>query len=452
MLRARLAPLALASVAAAGCAEDPSFQVRWRLHPFTDEEVTSKDAEPLVSVDQCTELGIGHVRLTTRDGAGTVVDERQFACFPRAFSDPEALMPGPQVGPGNYSVTLTALGRRDVPFCADEPVVEADTDTDGEGFVPECSEVIAADAQEVVVRETGEGKPVPGFVIVGAPECSDGVDNDRDGFTDLADPSCDGDRRGVEVGTSAGAQIIVRPELMSGNPSAYCAGMGIAEIELDIAGPTATKRRFPCTTTSQTFSESLDPGDYQLAVTGIGYDGKPIAVPTLDPAVASFNLVPEGFRSLDVVADFTIASFLAPIEAGFSFSLAYIAAPGDMALTTCTPGQGNLVLDRARITVLDADLQVVPTATLRDGANPPIVLDGVTTVACEELGKIRDVQPLVWDDAPMAHEELYLRVEAFAAGSDTPCFGNPDDPALAAPNASLALKLPRLSDQGACAD
>ena len=93
----------------------------------------------------------------------------------------------------------------------------------------------------------------------------------------------------------------------------------------------------------------------------------------------------------------------------------------------------------------------MPTATLRDGANPPIPLDGVTTISCEALGQLRDIQPLVWDDAPMGHEELYLRVEAFAAGSDTPCFGNPDDPARAAPNASLALKLPRLSDQGACA-
>jgi len=451
MLRARLAPLALASVAAAGCAEDPSFVVRWRLHPFTDAEVTSDDAAPLVSVDQCTEFGISRMRLTTRDGGGGIVDERDFACFPRSFADPDAFVPGPDVGPGTYSVTLTALGRRDVPFCADEPVVEADTDT-GEGFVPMCSEVIAAHALEVAVRETGEGKQVPDFVVVAAPECSDGVDNDRDGFTDLSDPSCAGDRRGVEVGDSAGTQIVVRPRLMSGNPSAYCIGLGIAHIELDIAGPTAIKRRFPCTTTAQTFTEGLEPGDYHLSVTGIGYDGEPIAVPTLDPELTDFTLVPEGFRSVDLVTDFTIASFLEPIEAGFSFTLRYVAAPDELAATTCTPGDGNLVLDRARITVLDADLQVVPTATLRDGANPPIVLDGVNTVACTDLVKLRDIQPLVWDDQPMTHEELYLRVEAFPVGSDTPCFGNADDPALAAPNASLGLKLPRLSDQGACAD
>jgi hypothetical protein len=451
MLRARLAPaIALASVVAAGaCAEDPSFSVRWKLHPFTEDELVSADVTPLVSVDQCTELGISRMQITTRDGAGTIVDEREYPCFPRGFEAKDAVAPGPEVGPGEYSVTLTALGRREIPFCADEPVEEVDT---GEDFISTCDEVIAFDAAQVVVRETGEGQRLTDFVIVGAPQCSDGIDNDRDGFTDLSDPSCAGDRRGVEVGGSAGAQILVRPRLMGGNPNAYCLGLGIAQIELDIAGPTAVKRRFLCTTTAQTFNEQLQPGDYTLTVTGIGYDGAVVATPELDPEVRSFTLVPEGLQAVDLVADFSIASFAAPIEAGFSFSLRYVSAPGELPITTCTPGQGDLVLDRAVITVLDAGLNVVPMAALADGANPAIVLDGVNSVPCEDLGKLRDIQPLVWDDAPMAHEELYLRVDAFPAGSDTACFGNPDAPEPAAPNGSLALKLPRLSDQGDCAD
>ena len=60
-------------------------------------------------------------------------------------------------------------------------------------------------------------------------------------------------------------------------------------------------------------------------------------------------------------------------------------------------------------------------------------------------------KPLVWDDAPMAHEELYLRVEGLAPDSDVACYGNGDEPALAAPNASLGLALPRLAFDGACA-
>lgn len=446
MLRARLAPLALATVAAAGCAEDPSFQVRWRLQPLDQAE--AGEAVELVSVNQCTELGISRIRVSTRDGGNALLDEREFPCFPAGFEDRDARAPGPEVGAGTYSVTVTALGRRDVQFCADEPSGVVDTDVSEVDTA--CKKVLASTAQDVVIGAAGEGKPLD-VVIVGAPQCSDGIDNDRDGYTDLADPSCAGDRAGLEVGDSAGAQLVVRPDLMSGNPSASCGGLGLTDIEVVIDGPTATKLRFPCTTTAQTFTQSLDPGDYTLSVAGLGANGKPLAVPALDADVTSFTLAPEGFQSVDLLADFTIASFLAPIEAGFSFSLALLSGPDELPFTTCTPEPG-LVIDRARITVLDADLQVVPTASLRDGQNPPIVLDGVTTVPCDVLGKIRDIEPLVWDDAPMAHEELYLRIEAYAAGSDVPCYGNGDDPTPAAPNASLAIELPRIAFDGACAE
>jgi hypothetical protein len=445
MLRARLAPLALASVAAAGCAEDPSFWVRWRLQSPVEAEVS--EAAELVSVDQCTELGISRIRISTRDGSNALVDEREFPCFPAGFEAPDARAPGPEVGAGSYSVTVTALGRRDVQFCADEPVEDVG-DTDGTEVDTSCKKVLASTAQDVVIQATGEGKQLPDFVIVGAPQCSDGIDNDRDGYTDLADPSCAGDRGGLEVGDSAGAQILVRPDLMSGNPNAYCVGLQLGEIELAIDGPTAKKIRFPCTTTVQTISEPLDPGDYTLSVTGLGANGKPLAVPMLDAEASAFTLAPDGFQSVDLIADFTIASFLAPIEAGFSFSLAFLSGPDELPLTTCEPEPG-LVLDRARITVLDADLQVVPTAALRDGQNPPLVLDGVATVPCEQLGKIRDIEPLVWDDAAPGHEALYLRIEAFAPGSDVPCYGNGEDPEPAAPNASLPVELARTSFDGA---
>lgn len=448
MLRARLAPaFALASVtAASACSESPSFTVRWRVHPYTDATPTIADTPALVSVEQCSQHGISKIRLTTVDAAGALVDEREFPCFPPQFADRDAVAPGPEVGPGTYGVTVTALGRREVQFCAD-PVADEDMSKPRT-----CEKVFASTAAEVVVREAGEGQKLPEFVIVAAPECSDGVDNDRDGYTDLADPSCDGDPLGVERGDNAGgAQIIVRPQLMSGNPSAYCEGLGLFELELEIAGPTAITRRFPCSTTSRTFTEDLEPGDYTLSIAGLGYDRQVIARPALDPDRSSFTLAPEGFRSVELPVDFTIASFEAPIEAGLTFTVAYVNAEGDKPVTTCTPGPGSLVLERSRITVLDADMNVVPTAALRDGANPPIVLDGVNTVPCEALSGLRTIEPLVWDDET-GFQELYLRVESFPPGSDTPCFGNGDAPAPAAPNASLALDLPRLSDEGACAD
>lgn len=443
MLRARLASVLVLALTGA-CTESPSFSVRWKLHPHTDAELQGADIDPLLSVKQCTELGISRMRVTTRDANGTIVDEREFQCFPRGFEDTSAVAPGPEVGPGDYTVTVTALGRRGVQFCAEQP-------DDGATFDPDC-DALASDAAEIKILETGEGQRHTDFLIVGVPQCRDGVDNDRDGYTDLADPSCAGDPEGVELSDAAAAQIIVRPRLMSGNPSATCFGLGFTDFELDIAGPSAGKRRFPCTTTAQTFTEDLDPGDYILSFTGLGAGDAVRAVAPIDPEISTFTLAPGGFRTVDMVADFTIASFNEPIEAGVEFSVAYVDEPGDLPRTTCTPGQGGLVLDQVAITVLDQDLQIIPTATFYNGDDPPIVLDGATTIPCEQLSALHYIEPLTWGDAAPAVQGLYLRVEAFPAGSTTACFGNPDDPAPASPNASLALALPRLSNQGDCAD
>lgn len=459
MLRARLAPVLLLALTG-GCSEDPSFSVRWRLHPYTETEPT--DAKPLISVDQCTELGISQIRVTTRNAVGDVVDEREFPCFPRGFDDEDAVAPGPAVGPGTYSVILTALGRRGIPFCNDPEEggtgddgttdTGTTTDTGGTDDVPACKEVVASDAKEVVVRETGENTRHDDFIIVGVPQCRDGVDNDRDGYSDLADPSCKGDRDGSEVGEGAGVQVIVRPQLMSGTASATCIGLGLRDIELAISGPMSLTRRFPCTTTAQTFTEDVVPGDYTLAVSGIGYDGAVIAAITLDPATAAFTLAPNDFRTIDLPADFTIASFDEKIEAGFAFSLEYAPSPDSFPVASCTPVEGGLILDRLAITLLDADQQLIPTATLANGDLPAIVLDGTTTIPCSELLKVRTVEPLTWDDIAPGYEAVSVRVEAFPGGSNTPCYGNTDAPTPAAPNASFVMTLPRLSDQGDCAD
>ncbi|MCY1004989.1 hypothetical protein OV079_05260 [Nannocystis pusilla] len=97
MLRARLAPLALATVAAAGCAEDPSFAVRWRLQPLDQVEVS--EAAELVSVDQCTELGISRIRVSTRDGGNALLDEREFPCFPAGSETLTPARRGPRSAP-----------------------------------------------------------------------------------------------------------------------------------------------------------------------------------------------------------------------------------------------------------------------------------------------------------------------------------------------------------------
>lgn len=449
MLRVRLAVVLALAAQAGACTEAPSFQVRWKLLAHRDAAVDPAAAPPLTSVAQCTELGISRVRVTTRlcdaeCGADSqVVDERDFLCFPLEFEDPDAHAPGPRVGPGRYTVTLAALGRRGINFC-DLP------DTDGDDDDASTCDVVASAAREVTIRETGEGQRIDDLVIVGVPECDDGVDNDLDGASDLADPSCRGDRGGSEFGDVSAAQVTVRPRLLGDNPNATCAGLGLRDIRLDLAGPTPLARLFDCTTTAQTISSDLAPGNYTVAITGVGFDGADRAIIQLPPELASFELFASDFRNLELDADFDIASFLEPIVAGFAVSLEVQTAPDAPPETSCNPGGGALALDRVRLTILDQDKNPVPTAALVDGGGA-IPLDGSQTVPCADFLKIRTVEPLVWDDAPMAYQALYVRAELLPVGAETPCFGNADAPAPAAPNASFPILLPRLSDQGACA-
>lgn len=452
MLRARLA-LVLAFAAQAGaCTEAPSFQVRWKLHAYTELPVDAKDAPKLISVAQCTEFGISKIRMTTRrcgatctDGPPEVVDEREFTCFPPGFEDPDAHAPGPEAGPGLYTVTLAALGRRGTNFCAIPEDTGGMTD---DVDAPGC-EVIASAAREVTIRETGEGQKIDDMVIVAVPQCDDGVDNDHDGATDLADPSCRGERGGSEFGDVSAAQLTVRARLLGDNPNATCAGLGLRSLKLALAGPTALERVFACTTTAQTITSDLMPGTYTVSVTGIGQNGAELATAGLAPEVSGFELYPSDFRTLDIAADFDIPSFHDPIVAGFSASFEVVPQPGEIAVTSCTPS-GKLVLDRVRLTILDQDMQPVPNAKLIDPASP---LDGVQTIPCKKnFTRALPVEPLTWGDAPMAYRALYVRAEVLPVGGDTPCFGNADAPAPAAPNVSFPITLPRLSDQGACAD
>lgn len=440
MPRSRLLPL-LALAAAAGCAEDPSFSVRWRLGR------SEASVEELTSVVQCTELGISRVRLTTRNDAGTVVDEREFACFLPEFEDRSALAPGPEVGPGTYAVTVTAIGHRGLPYTDPNATPAADS-TGGDADEPD---VIAFDAHEVTIQQTGENKKLTNFAIVGPTECDDGVDNDRDGSVDLADSSCRGTPAGSEFGDFSTAQVTVRPRLLGDNPHATCGGLGLEAMRIALAGPTPIERDFACGTTARTITEDLSPGTYTLSVTGTGAGGVDRAIPSLDPAIAVFDLKPAQFRVVDVAADFTIPSFLDEISAGFGFSLEYETGPDTLAVTSCEPAGPALVLERVRVVLLDEAMAPIPDATLYDG-DMPIPLDGATTVPCGEMLATRFVDPLTWDDVAPAHEAVYVQVEAFPAGSDTACWGNTDAPEPAAPNTSFSMLLRRLSTEGACAD
>lgn len=455
MHRARLA-LVLALAAHAGaCSETPSFYVRWRLLEYgalPDELPAPLDpasAPALTSVAQCTELGVSTVVVTTQLCGDTcaqasIVDTRSYPCFPDGFADPEAMAPGPAAGPGRYVVQLLAYGRRGNSLCIvpDPDDTGGATDLDEDGVT--C-EVLAGATREVTITKTGEEQHLDEFVLPGVPECRDGVDNDLDGATDLADPSCRGDRNGSEFGDVSGAQFTIRPRIFGDNPHATCAGLGVANLRLTVAGPTPLERTFPCSPTAQTVASDLAPGAYTLDVAGLSPSGTVVAAAAVPAEAASFELFQSDFRALDFVADLDIASFTDPITAGFTLSLEVLPN-----VTSCTPGPGPVTLDRVRMTVLDEAMQPVAANLVDPKGGPSIPLDGVQTIACADFLQARTVEPLVWDDAPNAHPAYAVRVEVLPVGGDTPCFGNAAAPEPVAPNASFSLLLPRLSDQGLC--
>ena len=439
----------LTAMQAGACAEDSSFLVRWKLGRDSD------DVTALRAVNQCTELGIVKIRVTTRDAAETIVDEREFTCFPPGFDDPDTFAPGPEVGPGTYTVQVTALSRLGHPFYAideggsstgDEGgsstgATDTGGSSGGEGQVapPEEREIVAFDTQEVVIAAAGEGQKVD-FKIVGVPECDDGVDNDHDGTTDLADISCRGSRLGIEKNDAAALQITLLPRLLGDNPHATCAGLGIRSFLVDVAGPTAVQRPLPCNDLSQTFSTDLAPGDYTLSLSALGFMNEPRATLSVPADVAAFSLAPSAFLSHVFPADVTIPSFNDPIEAGFGFSLAYELASGDFT-GDCDPD--GLLVDRVLVTLRDQDGAAIAAATLAEAPPlPAVVLDGAT-LPCDALKRTRWVVPLTWDDAPGEVREVSVAVEAFKAGSDVPCFSNTDAPEPAAPNVSFTIPLPR---------
>lgn len=460
MPRSRLLPL-LALAAAAGCTEDPSFRLRWQLGR------TAESFTELTSVAQCTELGISRVRVTTETNAQPpkLVDEREFACFPGEFADPEFFAPGPEVGPGEYLVTVLAIGHRGVPY-REPPVPEAST---GDGTTGDAGEttgestgstgettgettgepeperpIIAFARQEVTVRETGENRRLPEFQIVGPAECDDGVDNDRDGAADLADPSCRGSEAGSEFGDLASAQITVRPRLMSGFRYVDCDGLDIATIRVDLAGPTPVERTFACTTVARTFSENLASGVYTLTVTALDADGEVQAIPTLDPTKTSFELFPSGYRVVDLEADFTIASLKQPVEDGFRFSLDYETGPDSLPAQSCTPVPPTPVLATVEVVLLDEAMAPFD-ATLYSSMGPIPIGSDAPPLMCE--GKARYVEPFTW--GPGGRQAVYVTAQAFASDPNTACWGT-TDPVMTAPGADFAIPLQRLSTTGPC--
>ena len=436
MARAPLLLSVAALTLATACAEDSSFVLRWQVGR------SEADADAMLrSVRQCSELGLAFVRVVTVTDDGTEVDRREFPCFPDEFAEDDGAAPGPELAAGEYYVTVLGLTRRGL--TRPDPNPEDPNDP---------NPVLARDGQKVVVRSKGEGVLIDGFRLIGADECADGIDNDRDGSVDLSDPPC---REGKlhEDQDLSGALFTFAATLLGGdNPRATCTGLGLASFRVTLDGDLAGARTIPCTTTLQSFSADLPPGEHSWLVEGLNAAGVPVTKALGDAATATFSIGETGFTLVPIAVDFAIDSFLAEpaFKGPLEFSIQYLPYPDAPLTRPCDPTGlelGELVLGTTRIT-LRADGQIADQVTLDDLPFPVEEL-------CTEFDRVRNTSDLVWSTVSGA-SEYELQVEAWAAGddpmTDAPCFSNAAAPELLAPNISLALAVPRVRSDGACAD
>jgi len=432
MLRPCLPLAAFGLVLATACAEDPSFVLRWQVgRDAADAEKT------LLTVRQCSELGISHVRVTTIDRADrSEVDTREYPCFPPEFNSPTGTVAGPEIGAGEYDVEVVGLTRRGL----------FRRDPDGE--------ILGYDEHIITVRESGEGQQATAFRLVGINECDDGVDNDRDGGIDVGDLAC---RQGesLEDLDNSATLFTFQATLLGGNPQATCDGLGITDLRVILDGDLAGAQQIPCTTVPQSFSAYLPPGGHSWAVEGIDTSGVAVTQ-AITGADSQFEIGSFGFGFVPIAVDIGIETFLAPFNEPLRFSVEYQPYPYAPTNRTCELGGdfGTLALGATIATLLDENREVVDSVMLtkaKMGEDAQFPLETVCTAFDSE----RTTTELMWSAMP-GQRDYSLRVETWAAADDptvdAPCYSNRVTPTRLAPGISSPVTVPRTRTDGTCAD
>lgn len=416
------------------CAEDSSFVLRWRVGRTADDA----DKTPLLSVRQCSDLGLSRVRVTTlRDDDNSEVDVREFSCFPDEFTDPDGAAPGPELAPGTYRVNVVGLTRRG----QTRPDPADPTNDD---------KTLARDVARVVVEEKGAGTLVDSFRLFGVDECHDGIDNDLDGAVDQSDVPC---RRGLlsESLDATGAQFTFRSTLLpspgdppgQGNPRATCDGLGIASFRVTLDDDPARTREVPCSEFVQPFSTDLPPGLHTWAVEAVDAAGDPLTTPlTGEP----FEIFDRQYRLVEIDVAFTLATFLA--EPAFSdpqtFTIEFESALTPELPRYCSEDDSATTITTVEITFYadTATDAMVPLGDAVKLVKPdlafPLVLD------CQNILKPFQTNELPWSAS--GNIDYYMKVEAWADDPAVVCFSNADSLTRLAPGEDVFLTIPRVED------
>jgi hypothetical protein len=211
-------PAALALALLGACGEPPSFQVSWRFTEPTLPGIEPPSPPELTEITQCTGIGVGGVRVTALPKGALPCDQAQAVAVSEYPCLPSSGLPveGPTLEPGEYTVVVHGLRRSGEPWACPADVLDIERDLEGETVydgegnpIPICLEpsdpCVARDVVEITVDEQGKitaatrvgenGEDVLdgdtiSLVLAAPQECDDGIDNDRDGQVDGADPAC----------------------------------------------------------------------------------------------------------------------------------------------------------------------------------------------------------------------------------------------------------------------
>lgn len=429
------------------CAEDPSFEARWRLGDPGDGsgELT------VDSVRACTAVGLESIRVTAIQ-AGLPVDARDLPCFASTFTEPAGLIGGPELADGDYELRFEGVLRSGKTICE---AIDAEP-----CFV----------SRDAAVRK-GQPLVFDDLVIPRAPQCRDGVDNDGDGRVDGGDPGClcSGVAGGGEPTCAiAGrreddditrAYFAIRASLLDQNPQATCVGAGITALRAELrrlgSDEIIHSEALACAFNKQLFDLSLDPGVYTLTTRATAAGDQTVAVdqparfcvPRPDPAddgCSGPDEVDLPRLFVDLAVDFSIDEFLAPLASPLRFVVEYEPAPG-LPPRGCAPpvGGGQLTVDSVVIEarVLDAQGAESPLALNLEGGEPladPRPCPGtiLTTEAVEWSPDQRDYR---------------LAIRGLSPEGDT-CFDSGAAPVRAAPGVTFVARVPRAASDGTCRD